>query len=362
MRMNRPPSAALPDLTGPPVTASPWRWSAAEPEPSGRLLLPTAARRVLGVDGDRSRTVSGVVRGDTLVLRPHQAGGRAMTIDGRGRIYLPVRLRRHPGIVIGSHTDPDDPVVVIVPAAWIDEIVPTFGASTAATYRPYWRLAAGLLGDRCLAELITTDLAGVVDAAAERARRHRPESTGWASRQTCIAARRALYARAVDAGHLAMNPAAALRKPLRATSRRRALADAIRASSTDPDLDLLLLRFHLETGARRQGALNLRLRDIDTNRATVWLREENDSEREQPASPSVVAVLLAHSAERGGHDVDDTVFRNRHGEPVSGRRYDRLFARARGCLGWDDRTPVSAHVLRHTAITRIGRIAGHVGA
>lgn len=38
---------------------------------------------------------------------------------------------------------------------------------------------------------------------------------------------------------------------------------------------------------------------------------------------------------------------------------DRLFARARDVLGWDDRTPVSAHVLRHTAITRIGRIAGY---
>ena len=55
----------------------------------------------------------------------------------------------------------------------------------------------------------------------------------------------------------------------------------------------------------------------------------------------------------------DAVFRNRRGEPITGRHYDRLFARARECLGWDDRTPVSAHVLRHTAITRIGRIAGY---
>ena len=53
------------------------------------------------------------------------------------------------------------------------------------------------------------------------------------------------------------------------------------------------------------------------------------------------------------------MFRDRRGKPISGRRYDRLFVRARDCLGWDDRTPVSAHVLRHTAITRIGRIAGY---
>jgi len=46
---------------------------------------------------------------------------------------------------------------------------PTFGPATAATYRPYWHLAVEELGDRRLAELTTTDLAGVVDAAAERA-------------------------------------------------------------------------------------------------------------------------------------------------------------------------------------------------
>lgn len=266
--------------------------------------------------------------------------------------------------LVAAATGDAKPVTV---AAWIDEIAPTFTPATTATYRPYWRLTARLLGDRYLAELTPADLAAVVDAAAERARSHRPDSTGRASRETCIAALRALYARAVDAGHLTANPAAALRKPLRTTSRRRALdddeltalADAVRATSADPDLDLLLIRFNLETGARRQGALNLRVRDIDTRRATVWLREKNDTQREQPASPSLVSLLLAHAADRGGGRADEAVFRNRRGEPITGRHYDRLFARARDVLGWADRTPVSAHVLRHTAITRIGRIAGY---
>ncbi|MGH9156345.1 MAG: tyrosine-type recombinase/integrase [Acidimicrobiales bacterium] len=268
------------------------------------------------------------------------------------------------GDLLAAATGEPKPVTV---TAWIDEIGPTFGPSTAATYRSYWRLAAALLGDRYLAELTTTDLAAVLDAAAERARTHRPDSTGRASRETCIAARRALYARAFDAGHVTTNPAAALRKPLRPAGRRRALddgeltdlADAIRATSTDPNLDLLLVRFHLETGARRQGALNLRRSDIDTTRATVWLREKNDAEREQPASPSLVACAVAHASERGGNDAGDAVFRNRRGELITERRYDRLFARARDCLGWDARIPVSAHVLRHTAVTRIGRIAGY---
>ncbi|MGH9156333.1 MAG: hypothetical protein ACRD1K_10985 [Acidimicrobiales bacterium] len=124
MRMNRPrtPPAALPDLTGAPVAASPWRWAAAEPEPSGRLLLPSAARRCLGADSSEARSVSGVVRGDTLVLRTGAGNGRSMTVDGRGRLYLPVWLRRHLGFLIGTHILPADPAVVIVPAAVFDAV------------------------------------------------------------------------------------------------------------------------------------------------------------------------------------------------------------------------------------------------
>lgn len=122
MRMNRTPPATLPDLTGPPVAASPWRWSAAEPEPSGRLLLSGAARRVLGDGAAGVHAVSGVVRGDTLVLRPGAENGRSMTVDARGRLYLPVWLRRHPGFLIGAHTGPDDSAVVIVPATLFDAV------------------------------------------------------------------------------------------------------------------------------------------------------------------------------------------------------------------------------------------------
>lgn len=116
----RTPPAALPDLTGHPVARSLWRWSAAELEPSGRLLLPAAARRSLGADSTEIHAVTGAVRGDTLVLRPGTTSGRAMTVDVRGRIYLPVWLRRHLGFLIGTHTCPDHPAVVIAPAALFD--------------------------------------------------------------------------------------------------------------------------------------------------------------------------------------------------------------------------------------------------
>lgn len=53
------------------------------------------------------------------------------------------------------------------------------------------------------------------------------------------------------------------------------------------------------------------------------------------------------------------MFRTERGKPITARRYDRLFARARLHLGWDQRIPLTAHVLRHTAVTRVGRIAGY---
>jgi integrase/recombinase XerC len=113
------------------------------------------------------------------------------------------------------------------------------------------------------------------------------------------------------------------------------------------------------SGARRQGALNLRRRDVDPIRATVWLREKGGGEREQPVSPSLVALLEQHGERRGAVRLDDRVLRAAHGAPLSARRYSTIFDQARICLSWADRTPVSAHVLRHTAITAIGRIAGY---
>ena len=100
-------------------------------------------------------------------------------------------------------------------SSYIDEIAQTFTAATATTYRPYWRLTAAKLGDCRLAEITIVDLIAVVDEAALRATRNRPASTGRSSRETCVAALRALFSRAVAAGLITVNPAAALAKPRR---------------------------------------------------------------------------------------------------------------------------------------------------
>jgi integrase len=251
--------------------------------------------------------------------------------------------------------------------AYLDEIAVTFSAATATTYRPYWRLATSHLGDRRVAEITLADLIAVVEAAAERAIRNRPGSTGRASHETSVAALRAVFQRAHATGLIATNPTVGLTKPRRTRSRRGSLDDhelaeligAVRTTSRDPDLDLLLIRFHLESGARREGALNLRRRDIDRRRATVWLREKAHNEREQPVSPSLIALLERHTIERCAGQPDDPVFRMRCGRPVTARHYDTLFVRARTCLAWSERIPVSAHVLRHTAVTAVGRLAGY---
>jgi integrase len=267
--------------------------------------------------------------------------------------------------LIAADTAPEARLPTV--AGYIETIAATFTPGTTRTYRPYWRLAAVRLGDRRLDDIAVADLQAVVDDAVSRARRRRPDSTARASQESCVTALRALFARAVAAGLVSANPALALTKPRRARSRRRALDDdelaeliaAVRTTSNDPDLDLLLVRFHLESGARREGALNLRRRDLDLRRATVWLREKGGGEREQPVSPSLTALLERHATTRGATTLNDAAFRTARGAPLSQRRYSTIFDRARPCLDWAHRTPVSAHVLRHTAITAVGRLAGY---
>lgn len=120
--MNPRTPPVLPDLTAGQPPGSGWRWIAASLEPSGRVLLRAEVRDALGATTGQATRVSGVARGEALVLRPAGAGrGRVMTVDRRGRIYLPVWLRRHPSLLIGSRTV-GDRVVVIVPAAVLDSM------------------------------------------------------------------------------------------------------------------------------------------------------------------------------------------------------------------------------------------------
>lgn len=145
--------------------------------------------------------------------------------------------------LVAAHTTAAPPAPTL--AEHVAAIAPTFSAGTAATYSSYWRLAAEQLGERRLTDITVVDLQFMVAEAGRRAQRRRPGSAGRSSQETCVAALRALFNRAHAAGLIATNPAAALTKPRRARSRRRALDDhelselteAIRTTSRDPDLD-----------------------------------------------------------------------------------------------------------------------------
>lgn len=257
----------------------------------------------------------------------------------------------------------------------VAEYLPTVAAAylprTRRTYNSYWTLTVELLGELALDRVTIEDLMGVAEEAARRARVRRPGSDGRASRESCVAAMRAIFARALKAGLVSSNPALLVDKPRRLPNRRRALSpveldelwEAVTATTRDPELDLLLLRFHLESGARRMGAINLRVRDLDEGRQTIWLREKFGAEREQPISRSLLEAISRIAVARGASRLDDPAFRILHPRggrcsAVSDRTYDRIFTRAQERVSWAHRTPLTAHVLRHTAITAVERIAG----
>jgi hypothetical protein len=93
----------------------------------------------------------------------------------RARVVLAEAHRL--GVDLADLLDAGRTTELVTVTDWIAEIEPTFGPATARTYRPYWRLAVRMLGDRRLAELTTVDLATVVIAAGERARHTHPDRT-----------------------------------------------------------------------------------------------------------------------------------------------------------------------------------------
>jgi hypothetical protein len=143
------------------------------------------------------------------------------------------------------------------------------------------------------------------------------------------------------------NPALRVSKPRRLISNRRALdsgslteiIETTGSTGNDPHLGLLLIRFHLETAARRGGALAVRPRDLDPEQSLVRLREKSGTTRWQPVSPSLMASLQAHGHQRFADDPDDQLLRYRNGKPITRRRYDNLWdASANTCPGSRNRT------------------------
>jgi integrase/recombinase XerC len=234
---------------------------------------------------------------------------------------------------------------------------------TRRAYGSYWNRVTEKWGSRRLDQPTPSEIRQLAKEVRANAVPRRNARGGRSAAENLIAALRCLYKRAEDDGLIDErdNPARKVEKPRRLPSTRRAVTDARLAeinqvaatTGDDPELDTLILRLHTETACRRGGgALALRPADLDPDQCLVLLREKGETVRWQPVSPTLMAGLARHAAERhappGGQ-----LLRYRDGRPVTHRRYDGLWVRIGRPLPWVRTQQVSTHWIRHT--TDVGR-------
>jgi integrase/recombinase XerC len=268
----------------------------------------------------------------------------------------------------------------------VAEYLPKVEAATTtesvSVFAPYWRyMVEGFPPERsgetsnvyAFGSLRLDEVeASAMEAASLLARKHAikraRDRSGLSAQEHYVAAARRFFDRAVKDRHLGYNPAREVKKPKRNAPLRRALSneelrDLWRVAATtgsDPKLDVLLCAFHLETGARREGALNLRWDYIKPTSKVVVLDEKFAKKRDQPVSGRLLRALQAHAMERVGPGIKpfDQVFRYKNGTPLTRRRYNSLFERVQRELGWAAEMGCSIHALRTTAITNIEKVSG----
>ncbi|MEV0341783.1 tyrosine-type recombinase/integrase [Nocardia sp. NPDC050713] len=252
--------------------------------------------------------------------------------------------------------------------------------STLRNYRTYWRHLEKHWGDRHLDEPNPAEIEALVETYRKHAAIRANTRDGRSAARMFVSALRHLYRHAERDGfvHPSTNPAAAVRKPPQLASARHALtpqqinqlAQVASTTGNDPQLDALLVRFHIETACRRGGALRLLVADLNIEHCLVRLREKGGTLRWQPISPTLMRHLVQHVHDRGGTTRTDHVFRYRNGRPMGRRRYDTLNQRLRAHLPWAAALQITAHWFRHTTLTFVERefgiavaraYAGHTG-
>ena len=203
---------------------------------------------------------------------------------------------------------------------------------------------------------------------------------GRSAEETCIRAVRRFLTQARKSKLVTTNPALDVAMPPRQATRKRALhehevpefIDAVVSGGDDPELDILLVWFHLETGARQEGALNLTMDRLQRENKVVLLDEKFGTERPQPVSVELLEALFAHAKERGGAACDPTstgyrsnasVFyyrptKQRPVRPLTAKRYETLFGRVQRTLPFANQIHLTSHQLRKTGAVAIERIAG----
>lgn len=251
---------------------------------------------------------------------------------------------------------------------YVERVAKAVPAGTLRVYGTYWNRIVDEWGDRPLNEPTPLDIKQLAERTKEDAIVRRNSRGGRTAAEHLIAAARCLYQHAIADRLMSEsdNPARRVAKPRRLASTRRALPDnrlreineVAGSTGNDPELDLVLLRFHTETAARRGGALALRRCDLDPDQCLVRLLEKGGTVRWQPVSPSLMKHLLVLGDERGASGTNQ-LLRYRHGDPITTRRYDYLWKRLGKHLPWVATQQVSTHWIRHTTLTWVERNFGY---
>ncbi|MFC9664803.1 hypothetical protein ACFVJ5_31615 [Nocardia sp. NPDC127606] len=155
-----------------------------------------------------------------------------------------------------------------IPRVWA-----RLSAGTARTNGTHFDLLESRWPDRSLTEPTRHELEELAYTVQSTARTNRASRGGTSAVEHFVSAVRCLYRYAEEAGWVRPqdNPAGRSPIPSRRSSHRYAIpwgqvAEICQVAATsgdDPELDSLILRFHLETACRRGGALALRPQDLD---------------------------------------------------------------------------------------------------
>ncbi|MEU6190216.1 site-specific integrase [Nocardia sp. NPDC047038] len=261
------------------------------------------------------------------------------------------------------------PTHVTIPTfgEYVPQVVDAAPAGARRTYLPYWQKLSSRWPDRSIADPTGLELQQLVEHTRRHAIVRRNSREGRSAAEHMVGAIRRLYRHAVASQYIpaSRNPAAALDKPRRQRSSRRALSarqltqinHVAATTGDDPDLDTLLLRLHLETACRTGSALRLRPEDIDPDHSQIRLFGKGGTIHWQPISPTLTTRLLHHGSR--GDDPSQQLLRYRYGRPITRRRYDHLWERLGRHLPWITTHQITTHWLRHTTLTWIERHYGY---
>lgn len=190
---------------------------------------------------------------------------------------------------------------------WLETVEAASSPDTRRTYKRYWNLLVEEHGDLRLDKVRTTRLKATAKLARAKAEQRKNSRDGHSAEEHFVSAARCLFNHAAEDGLIEKSPAEKLPKPSRLESRRGALTrdqvaeiwQVVTTTGNDRELDALIVRCLLESGARKGGLLKLRLQDLDFTTQCIRLREKNNTQRWQPVSRTLMDALADLATQRG---------------------------------------------------------------